>query len=73
LAKDTGQTQDRLNPDTDNFVAFNKAMTRIVDEVSNVDGQPEHLEIHFLRNGEVTWRVHLVDRDETEGNVLVDL
>ena len=72
MAKDTGQTQDRLNPDTDNFANVGRALHQVVEGARAVEGQIEHLEVHFLRNGEVTWRVHLVDSDETEGNVLVD-
>lgn len=73
LAKDTAGKQATVDTDADRHPSVRKALHRIADEADAEEGQPEHLEIHFLASGEATWRMWIKGRDETVGNVLQDL
>lgn len=61
---------EQLDFNSDRFPSVRKALHQIADEADTYDGQPEHLEIHFLASGEATWKMWIKGRDETVGNVL---
>lgn len=73
MAKDAAGTQAGLDPNKDHFPSVRKALHKIAEEADSLEGQPMHLEIHFLANGQATWRMWIKGQDETQGNVLTDL
>lgn len=73
MARDTGKNEAKVDPNTDHFAPVDKALGRIAAEATTFEGNPEHLECHFLQSGEVTWRMWIKGEDEPVGNVISGL
>lgn len=73
MPKNAEQDQATVDHNKDRFPSVRKALHVIAAEAETIDGQPEHLEIHFMQSGECTWRMWLKGADETVGNVIPDV
>jgi hypothetical protein len=73
LPKARTQEPGQQDTDSDRFPSVGRALHKIAEEAGAVEGQPEHLEIHFMQSGEATWRMWIKGEEETRGNVLTDL
>lgn len=54
----------------DRYVTFETALSRLMELDDFPQGVVEHVELHCLQSGEVTWRVWEPKADEPQGGIL---